>query len=333
MIKIITALGNENLNLKLRKEKDIEILLTDIQYKEGIIEALEKEKNIQFLILSDLLPGEISLQELIKKIIYINIEIKIIVFIEQYEKEIENELYSLGVYKVLYDNELDINNFMKILLEPKNENEKLKEEINKLKNIILEKEYRNNKKYKNKEKINKKIKDNKIKNILKNRITKKLNNNKKLNNINFNSKIICVTGPCNVGKSIFTINLAKTYSFFHKKIAILDLDILQNDTSIILGLKNEEYSLTNLFIRKKNKINKNIDLFRYKLKNHNNVLTNNYKIFTENLFSNIKKEINNIKNIYDYIIVDTNFQNIFETKNNIIKLSYLNIFLSDTILL
>ena len=38
MKKIITAIGNEILNKKLKKENDFEVIIEDIQYKEGIIE-------------------------------------------------------------------------------------------------------------------------------------------------------------------------------------------------------------------------------------------------------------------------------------------------------
>lgn len=55
MKKVITALGNPILNEKLRKEENITVLANDIQYQEGIIEILEKEENIDFLILSELL--------------------------------------------------------------------------------------------------------------------------------------------------------------------------------------------------------------------------------------------------------------------------------------
>ena len=51
MKKIITALGNENINNELEKEKDIEIILNDIQYKEGILEILEKYQDIDYIIL------------------------------------------------------------------------------------------------------------------------------------------------------------------------------------------------------------------------------------------------------------------------------------------
>ena len=66
MKKIMTAIGDQNLNHKLKQENTFEIVVEDISYKEGIIEVLEK-KQIDFLILSELLPGEMSLKELIEK--------------------------------------------------------------------------------------------------------------------------------------------------------------------------------------------------------------------------------------------------------------------------
>ena len=68
MKKIITALGNENLNQKLKKENIFEIVTEDIQYQEGILELLEKDNEIDFLILNELLPGNIDIRKLIEKI-------------------------------------------------------------------------------------------------------------------------------------------------------------------------------------------------------------------------------------------------------------------------
>ena len=41
MKKIITAIGNEVLNKKLKNKNDFEVIVEDIQYKEGIIEYLK----------------------------------------------------------------------------------------------------------------------------------------------------------------------------------------------------------------------------------------------------------------------------------------------------
>ena len=43
MKRILTAINNPNLNEKLSQEKSIEIIGKDIQYREAIIDILEKE--------------------------------------------------------------------------------------------------------------------------------------------------------------------------------------------------------------------------------------------------------------------------------------------------
>ena len=53
MNKIVTAIGNKNINLKLKQEEKIEVIGEDIQYEDGILELLEKEININFLIISE----------------------------------------------------------------------------------------------------------------------------------------------------------------------------------------------------------------------------------------------------------------------------------------
>ena len=144
MKKIITAIGNENINNELKKQINLQVLLNDIQYKEGIVEVLEDYEDIDFIIINSELPGEMSLKQLIQNILEINKRIKIIIFSENKNEELEKYLYNKGVYKVLYDNEIEISDLIK-LVNNNSENDELKEEINKLKEIILEKEKRKNK--------------------------------------------------------------------------------------------------------------------------------------------------------------------------------------------
>ncbi len=65
---VITALLNKTVNEKLKEYKEIKVIMNDIQYQEGIIEALEINKNINVLILSELLPGQLNINELMKKL-------------------------------------------------------------------------------------------------------------------------------------------------------------------------------------------------------------------------------------------------------------------------
>ena len=81
MIKIITAIGNPKIREILSNEKNILIIEKDILYKDAIIEILEKNKKINYIIINEYLPGEINNRKLIKKIKEIREDIKII-FVE-----------------------------------------------------------------------------------------------------------------------------------------------------------------------------------------------------------------------------------------------------------
>ena len=65
-VKILTAIGNSKLNEKL-KEEDFDVFFYDLQYQEAVLEILQKNKEIEFLFLNSLLPGEFSLYEFINK--------------------------------------------------------------------------------------------------------------------------------------------------------------------------------------------------------------------------------------------------------------------------
>ena len=138
MKKVITAIGDKNLNQKLKQENSIEIVTEDIPYKEGIIEFLEN-KQIDFLILSELLPGEIDLKELIEKIKNINSNIQIILFLEKKNQELENYLYAKGVYSIFYDNQIEISKIIE-LIKGENENRQLKRELEELKQFVIQKQ-------------------------------------------------------------------------------------------------------------------------------------------------------------------------------------------------
>ena len=67
-MNIITALKNPNINKKIKEKTNFNIIGNDIQYQEGIIEMLEKNGEIDLIIISELLPGEYSFRDLINKI-------------------------------------------------------------------------------------------------------------------------------------------------------------------------------------------------------------------------------------------------------------------------
>lgn len=311
MKKIITALAEPQLNNELKKEKDFIVIGKDIQYQEGVIEILETEKEVDFLIISEALPGNEKLENLIEKIKQINNEVNIVIILENKKEELEKNLYSKNVYLILY-NKIEIKEIIKLIKNKKeDENEKIKKEINDLKKIIIEQNSKN-----------KQNKKQKIKEV------KELNSQK---------EIICILGSGGVGKSIFTVNLAKSLIYSKKKILIIDFDILNNSLHTILGVKKysekiskkiKENNLIKDIIGLKElkiKINKRIDL----ISGINLLFDSKYKINNiqfNNLFNDVKK-------FYDVIIIDTSSECFFNYTKDIIKKSNINIFIVEPNLL
>ena len=311
MKKIITALAEPQLNNELKKEKDFIVIGKDIQYQEGVIEILETEKEVDFLIISEALPGNEKIENLIEKIKQINNEVNIVIILENKKEELEKNLYSKNVYLILY-NKIEIKEIIKLIKNKKeDENEKIKKEINDLKKIIIEQNSKN-----------KQNKKQKIKEV------KELNSQK---------EIICILGSGGVGKSIFTVNLAKSLIYSKKKILIIDFDILNNSLHTILGVKKYSEKISkkikeNKLIKDKIglkelkiKINKRIDL----ISGINLLFDSKYKINNiqfNNLFNDVKK-------FYDVIIIDTSSECFFNYTKDIIKKSNINIFIVEPNLL
>lgn len=311
MKKIITALAEPQLNNELKKEKDFIVIGKDIQYQEGVIEILETEKEVDFLIISEALPGNEKIENLIEKIKQTNNEVNIVIILENKKEELEKNLYSKNVYLILY-NKIEIKEIIKLIKNKKeDENEKIKKEINDLKKIIIEQNSKN-----------KQNKKQKIKEV------KELNSQK---------EIICILGSGGVGKSIFTVNLAKSLIYSKKKILIIDFDILNNSLHTILGVKKYSEKISkkikenNLIKDKiglkelKIKINKRIDL----ISGINLLFDSKYKINNiqfNNLFNDVKK-------FYDVIIIDTSSECFFNYTKDIIKKSNINILIVEPNLL
>ncbi|MCI9274597.1 MAG: hypothetical protein HFJ24_00690 [Clostridia bacterium] len=100
MKRVITAIGNEELNKMLRKQKDILIESSDIQYQEGIIEAIDKYPKTDIVILYENIIGEIELEDLIRSIIIVKNNIEIILVVDR-DVEIQNK----EVVKIVKNNQ------------------------------------------------------------------------------------------------------------------------------------------------------------------------------------------------------------------------------------
>jgi len=174
MKNIITAVGNEEINKQLKEEKNINIVFPDIQYKEGILEILEINSNIDYIILYEKICMQEELLELIKEIKNINEKINLIILLEEKNEELEKILILKGVSQIFYKNKTEeVSEF--ILKKEKEQQEmNLREEINLLKEIITKKD----KKQKEETKIKKQYK--KIKDKLNIKIINKLIKLKKI---------------------------------------------------------------------------------------------------------------------------------------------------------
>lgn len=329
MKNIITALCNSLLNNKLKSINEFNILTNDIQYQDGIFEIIEKNEKIDYLILSEFLPGQYEIKKLIEKIREKNNFIKIILILENEKEELENYLYAKGIYKIFYNNKVEINEIINLIKNENNENEKIIKEIENLKNILIKNNIEintgenliNKKEIEEKENIKNKI-INKIKLIFK---------IKNKENKEINKKIISILGTGGVGKSIITVNIANLLKENNYKVLILDFDILNNSIHTILGVEKYSEKIKNkiknndLINNKINikeliiKINKNINL----ISGINLLFDSRYKISS----LKIKNILEELKEKYDYIIIDNSAECFFEYTKNIINNSDLNIYL------
>lgn len=308
MKKVMTAINNPKLNELLKNENYIEIIEKDIQYKEAIIEILEKNKNVDLIFISENLPGEIEEEELIKKIKIINNKIKIIYILEKENIDLEEKLKKEKIFDIYYNNKINLQELINIIKKTEiNEQEEIKKEIELLKEMIINK---NNNKENNK--INKNIKQKSLINNYKDKILK--------NKINLENKekIICIMGERGVGKSLISVNFA---NFFNQsKILLIDADIYNQNLHTFFGVK-KYYKKINIT---ENRINlykqKIINLIKNKLIKIKKLNNKKYKINEiENYIVKINKKIdlisgldilfnkNNkekINNILDYIFLD-----------------------------
>ena len=90
-MNILTAIKEEEIEKEIKKINKINIVNKNIEYKEGILEVLEKNKNINYIIISEILPGEIEFNKLLEKIKVINNKIKIII-LSLYEKKLPKNI-------------------------------------------------------------------------------------------------------------------------------------------------------------------------------------------------------------------------------------------------
>ena len=307
IIKILTAIGNSNLNNMLKKENEFEVLENDIFYREGILEFLEKNRNIDILILYEKLNGEIEIIDLIKSIKKINNKINIFFILENENYELEKFLKKENIKDIFINDEIDIKKFIEEIKKINfNNNKSLEEEIMRLKDLINKKD----------EEIIK-YKNNIFQNSEKN-------------------KIVTIIGEKKIGKSLIISNLKKIYENIYER--NLDYEFKEIDITDINEIKNlSKISYKFIFIYerdlKKIKINRKIidDLIKKNRIDYEKIniifnKVNKYSInkrIVKNIFYEIKI-LGNIKlNIYsDYLL---NKKNNYKNENIKLKKEYLKI--------
>lgn len=143
--KIITALGVNSLNYKLREQNDIEVIGNDIPYQDGVLDILKGNSEINVLILNENLVGEYEIKDFINKILDINMNIEIIFIVENENSRLRSFLEKKGISKIFIDGEFELDEIQdKILKDDKKsfniEVEKLREMIDVKKSPKLFKE-------------------------------------------------------------------------------------------------------------------------------------------------------------------------------------------------
>lgn len=274
-MNVITALGNKKITDKIKENNKFNIIGKDIQYQEAVIEILEKNKNINLLILSSILPGELTIKEFVNIIIYKNPNLEIIIILEKENEELERFFISKGINNIFYNNKTTLKEIFEKINDIKSQ-EIINQKINNLEKIILE-----NNKYNYLNKIKSKI------NYLKNKNKLFKQKNKKINN----KKIISIIGANKIGKSIFS--LLVSLNIKNKKILLIDFDMEKNNIKKIIGkkIKNKNYLENNIFHWKK-KIN---------------IMFVTKQIFEKNILNKKETDINFLDKTlkeYDYIVID-----------------------------
>lgn len=270
--RIITALGNNKINNNL-KSLGLDVVCSDVFYKEGILEYLEVDKMIDYIIINDNLEGNIETENLLEKIKQINNKIKVILISNRTIK-------SSNVFRKLEDND-----FIQI------------------KNIILNK------------------------NKIFNQKTIPINNF--FNNETKEGEIITILGPNGIGKSVFSISFAN--SFENKKVLILDFDMFNNSMENLLGVKKnikKEKEKNNNYI---NQDNINIDDFIIQTKSKIDLISGKDLLFKSKAKVSprrVRNIINNLKNRYDLVLVDTSTECLLDYSKEILKICNYSIFIS-----
>ena len=114
-MKIITAIGEPEINEELNKDNFYNVIGVDIQYQDGIFEILEENKNIDYLILNLNIIGELNEIDFLEKIIEKNKNLNLIIILEKENEKIINYLFSKNIKNILLKNKNNLNEINNII--------------------------------------------------------------------------------------------------------------------------------------------------------------------------------------------------------------------------
>lgn len=216
MKKVLTALGNPTLNQELRKYSKYDVVTDDLFYQEAVLDFL-KEEDFDVIVLSGLLQGQYNMIDFAKEVKKNQITSRIILIVDSITEEEKNILISKGIFDILYDNEIEIDDVLEAIdrEEPINLKLQLEKELQVYKETktLKQKDVREN----SEEFITK------PEQILVTHIQKQ--------------EVITVFGTAGSGKSTIIAELTKIFSKkTNAKILLIDLDTLQGNLDEILGV-------------------------------------------------------------------------------------------------
>lgn len=299
-MKVITAIGTPYLNERVSQIDDMEVICKDILYQEGVIELLESNKEINMLLVSNILPSECDFRTLINQVKNINENIEIVVFLDKRDLELETFLNSKQIYKIYELSNTDIDIFLTSL---KHINDGLAKEVNDLRNLLVNKNDNINKfkKLKNTISNNKAVATEAIKRNKK--IIKNLKSSERKKIKISNTKVVIIAGTFGTGKTIFSILLSQYISKQDKKVALIDCDFFNNSIKTMIGIAEYKYKLSEELDVFVHEVTSRLHVLRIGKKSENFIQRDKY---------NIKQILSYLKFKYDFIIIDTSSNMLFE---------------------
>ena len=308
-------------------KNEFDLKFFDIQYKEGIIELLNENSDIDFIIVNDEIPGEYETEKLINDIYKINNKIKIILISKNEYKNVYRKLekYNFGIIKEIINEKKSNKKIYKKCSDKKELDMSEKFEERDTENKSLKKDI-NNKISKNKNlKSDNYLEDIKSYNQIYTKVNITSSNNNK------RGKVISIIGANGVGKSVFSIMLSR--KLVNKKIIIIDFDFFNESLHSIL--KVDKYSQKIKNNSTKGKININDFIINTSYENVDLISGLNiiFDYDKEKNSENINRVVKQLKRSYDIVIIDTSLQSFLDYTKKILEISDENIMISGANLL